>query len=89
MMSQIRGFFWNCRGFWKKGVASYIRDLLRVQRLDFVCFQETTLQDLSDACIRSVDPNRVFLWDWVPSKGRAGGLISGINLVRFEVGSIS
>jgi hypothetical protein len=57
--------------------------------VDFVCFQETTLQDLSDACIKSVDPNRVFLWDWVPSKGRVGGLISGINLVRFEVGSRS
>jgi hypothetical protein len=87
MMAQVRGFFWNCRGFRKKGVASYIRELLRVQRLDFACFQETILQDLPDASIRLVDPNKVFLWDWVPSKGRAGGLISGINMDRFDVGS--
>jgi hypothetical protein len=29
------------------------------------------------------------LWDWVPSIGRAGGLIFGINLDRFDVGSRS
>jgi hypothetical protein len=62
---------------------------LRVQRLDFVCYQQTILQDLSDACIRSVDPSRMYLWDWVPLNGRAGGLISGIKLDRFNVGSRS
>jgi hypothetical protein len=44
------------------------------------------LQDLSNASIRLVDPNRLYLWDWAPSKGRAGGLISGINLDRFDTG---
>jgi hypothetical protein len=86
MISHIRGIFWNCRGFKKKGIASYIRELLRVQRLDFVCCQETMLQDLFDACIRSVYPNRLYLWGWVPSQGRAGGLIAGINLDRFDAG---
>jgi hypothetical protein len=44
------------------------------------------LQDLSVASIRLVDPNRLYLWDWIPSHGRVGGLITGINLDRFDVG---
>jgi hypothetical protein len=31
----------------------------------------------------------MYLWDWVPLNGRAGGLISGIKLDRFNVGSRS
>jgi hypothetical protein len=44
------------------------------------------LQDLFYACIRSVYPNRLYLWGWVPSQGRASGLIAGINLDRFDAG---
>jgi hypothetical protein len=51
-----------------------------------VCYQETMLHDLSVASIRSIYPNRSYLWDWVPSHGRAGGIITSINLDRFDAG---
>jgi hypothetical protein len=45
------------------------------------------VQDFSDAMIRSVDPNKCYLWDWSPAKGRSGGILSGLKLDSFDVGS--
>jgi hypothetical protein len=61
----IQVLFVNCRGVRKKGVASYIRDKMRDLNLDIICFQETILQDFSDACLRRIDPSRNYLWDWI------------------------
>jgi exonuclease III len=69
----LRGFFWNVRGLNKKGLAPYIRDLMAENHFDFLCFQETILQEFSDKCLRKIDPGKEFLWDWVPAVGRSGG----------------
>jgi hypothetical protein len=42
---------------------SFVRDMLRDQKFDFVCFQETMMQDFLDCYIRKVDPNKTYLWD--------------------------
>jgi hypothetical protein len=68
-------------------MAPYVRDLIRDHKFKFIYFQEYMLQDLSDECIRNVDPNKIYLWDWIPSKGRARGIISGFNLDRFDMGA--
>jgi hypothetical protein len=47
------------------------------------------MQDFPDSCFRQIDPNKGFLWDWSPSQGRSGGLLSGVNLNRFDVGAMS
>jgi hypothetical protein len=86
MMFSMKGLFWNCRGLRKEGLAPYVRDLIRVHDFDFMCFQETIVQDLSDTVIRSLDPNRRFLWDWIPSMGRAGGVVSAFKIDRIDVG---
>jgi exonuclease III len=65
---------------------SFVRDMLRDQKFDFVCFQETMMQDFLDCYIRKVDPNKTYLWDWIPSNGKSGGIISGFNLDRYDVG---
>jgi hypothetical protein len=44
------------------------------------------MHDLSDSVIRSLDPSRRFLWDWIPSMGRTGGLVSAFETDRFDVG---
>jgi exonuclease III len=83
----LKGIFWNCKGLRKKNMAPYVRSLLRESKFDFVCFQETMMQDFLDECIRKVDPNKSFLWDWIPSKGKSGGILSGFLLDRFDVGA--
>jgi hypothetical protein len=78
--------FWNCRGIRKKCIASYNRDMVKECNFDFVCFQETITHEFSDECLRKLDPNKKFLWDWIPSKGRPGGVLSGFKIDRFDVG---
>jgi hypothetical protein len=75
------------RGLRKRGFAPYVRELIKDKSLDFVCFQETILQDFSDNCLRLIDPSREYLWDWIPAVGKSGGVLSGIKSERFDVGS--
>jgi exonuclease III len=63
MMSDMKGIIWNCRGIRKKGLSSFLRDLIMERDFDFICFQETILQDFPDSCLRSIDPNKCYLWD--------------------------
>jgi hypothetical protein len=44
-------------------MAPNVRDLIRDHKFDFICLQESMLQDLSDECIRKVDPSKIYLWD--------------------------
>jgi hypothetical protein len=47
------------------------------------------VQNFTDGCFRQIDPDKCFLWDWSPSKGKSDGLMSGFILDRFDVGSRS
>jgi hypothetical protein len=60
---------------------------MQEKNLDFVCFQETILQDFSDSCLRMIDPARAYLCDWIPAIGRSRGVLSEIKSERFDVGS--
>lgn len=63
------GLIWNCRGSRKKGLSPFLRNLIEN---DFysVCFQETILQVFSDELLRKIDPSLIYLWYWIPDKGR-------------------
>jgi exonuclease III len=63
-----------------------VRDLFVENIFDFICVQETMAQDFSDAMLRKVDPNRNYLWDWSPAKGKSGGILIGLKLDTFDVG---
>jgi exonuclease III len=80
------GPFSNCRGFRKKDLSSYVRDLIGDENFDFLCFQETMMHDFSYSCIRQVDPRRNYLWDWLPAIERSSGILSRFKLERFDVG---
>lgn len=38
---------WNCRGIGKRGMVTYLSDLIRDYKLDFVEIQETMKKDFS------------------------------------------
>jgi hypothetical protein len=42
---------------------------------------------IEDYKIREIDPNKDYLWKWIPSRGKSGGMLSGINLEYYDVGS--
>jgi exonuclease III len=87
MNNSMKGMFWNCRRIRKKGLAHYIRDMIKEQKFDFLCFQETMVKDFSDSCFRQVDPDREYLWDRSLAIGKSGGLLSGLKVDIFDVES--
>jgi exonuclease III len=68
----MRGIIWNCRGI-KKGVTSFLRNLILENNFHFIGLQETMQEDISDNILRQIDTNKKYLWKWVPSRGRSGG----------------
>ena len=41
---------------------------------------------MDDNSLRKFDPNGIYLWKWIPSSGRSGGILSGINTYLLDVG---
>jgi hypothetical protein len=70
----------------KKGSGPFVRDLLQEKKYDFVCVEETIIKDFDEKNLRRFDPNRSYLWDWIPAKEKSGGLLSGFSVDRFDVG---
>jgi len=82
----MKGLIWNCRGIKKIGVSSFLRNLILEHKFHFIGIQETLQQDIGDHILRQIDPHQSYLWKWIPSYGRSGGILSGINLEFFDVG---
>jgi hypothetical protein len=40
-----------------------------------------------DSLLRKFDVNQDYLWLWTASKGKSGGILVGVLLERFDVGS--
>ena len=85
----MKGLIWNCRGIKRKGVSSFLRDLILEHKFHFISIQETMQEDIEDSLIRLIDPNQSYLWKWIPSRGRSGGILSGINNEMMDVGALS
>jgi hypothetical protein len=45
--------------------------------------------DIDDKTIRVIDPQKNYLWKWIPSNGKSGGILSGINVNSMDVGSFT
>jgi hypothetical protein len=85
----IQGLFWNCRGLKKKGVSTFLKNLIHDYKFHFIGLQETMIADCSDSLLRSFDENQDYLWMWNPSKGKSRGILVGILLERFDIGSFN
>jgi hypothetical protein len=62
--------------------------MIKQQKFDILCFQETMVKDISESCFSQVDLGREYLWDWSPSSGKLGGLLFDFKVDKFDVGSI-
>ena len=85
----MKGLLWNCRGIKKKGVPSFLKDLILEQYFHFIGLQETMTENLDDKTLRKIDPNGTYLWKWTLARGKSGGLLSGIHIDFMEVGSFT
>jgi hypothetical protein len=79
------------RGVGKKGMSSYLTELIHEHALDFIGFQETMKREYSSKFFRRLDPGGIFFWKWIPSIGKAGGILCGVRhetlgVVSFKFG---
>ena len=79
----MNGLIWNCRGIQKKGLSTFLRELIVDNQLDFLGVQETMKKHFSDKFFRKVDSGKSFAWHWVPSRGKSRGILCGLNVDRF------
>lgn len=83
----MKGLIWNCRDIKKKAVSTYLRNLILDHKFLFIGLQETMQADIDDNILRLIDPYVSYLWKWIPSRGRSGGILSGLNTDLCDVGS--
>ena len=82
----VHGLFWNCRGLKKKGVSTFLKNLILEHKFHFIGLQETMIADCSDSLLRKFDGSQDYIWMWNPSKVKSGGILVGVLLERFDVG---
>ena len=45
------------------------------------------VENIEDKILRKIDPKETYLWKWLPSRGKSGGILSGVNLEVLDMGS--
>ena len=66
---------WNVRGINNSDKRKVIKALIKKNMVDLVCLQETKIQEISRGIIYSLGVRRFLEWDYVDSRGTAGGIV--------------
>ena len=85
---------WNIRGANDRNKRKVIKALIRSQRADLVCLQETKIQDMSRGIVHSLGVGRFLDWGAMSAMGAAGGVVvfwdkRVLELMGMEVGLFS
>ena len=59
-------------------------DSLKDNRVDIVAIQETKKEHFQDRTLRSLS-SYLDIWEWLPSRGRSGGILFGCTSSKFEL----
>jgi hypothetical protein len=84
----MKGLFSNSRGLSDLAKSKFLNDTVKEQSLDFVALLETSKKDFSQSVLTKFCNGRNFLWHWTQPHGRSGGILLGVNLDTFDIGSI-
>ncbi|KAJ9682358.1 hypothetical protein PVL29_018304 [Vitis rotundifolia] len=72
---KIRILSWNIRGANNCDKIKVIKALIKKNRVDLGCLQETKIQEMSRGLIRSLGVGRFLKWGAVDSRGSTGGIV--------------
>jgi hypothetical protein len=75
----MKAFIWNSEGIRDTGKHSIIHENIREQNLDIVAILETGRRDFSASFLTNLSAGKDFIWFCLPSHGRSGGILVGIN----------
>ena len=68
--------------------SKFLCNTAREQELDFIALLETGKRDFTQTKLDRICGGRNFVWHWTDPHGRSGGMLLGVNLDVFDVGSI-
>ena len=77
------GAFWNIRGLNKTGRYECLKDFINNNALDFVGIQETKKDSFHQSYFDGIRRN--FSWNFLPARGTAGGVLVGINNIKYNI----
>ena len=85
---------WNVCGANDSSERKVIKALIRSQRVDLFCLQETKIQAMSEGVVRSLGTGRFLDWGALDASGSAGGILicwdkRTLDVLELEVGQFS
>jgi exonuclease III len=66
---------WNVQGLNNKDKRAQIKNALKLWNGEIICFQETKMEHIGRAVIRSFWANRFADWAYQESEGASGGIL--------------
>ena len=72
---KIKILSWNVRGVNDSDKRKVIKNLIRTNRVDLVCLQETKVQEMNFYMVRSLGVGRFLDWTAMNAEGSAGGIL--------------
>ena len=91
---KLRLLSWNVRGANDSSKRKVIKAMIRSQRVDLFCIQETKIQAMTEGLVRSLGSGRFLNWGTLDAHGFAGGLLicldkRTLEVLEMEVGNFS
>ena len=71
----IKLLSWNVRGVNESRKRKVIKSVVRKQKVDLFCIQETKIQLMSESVVRSLGSGRFLEWKALNACGSAGGML--------------
>ena len=91
LLMNITILSWNVRGLNDVDKQKMVTALIRSQRVDLICLQETKVQRMLEMLVRKLGAGRFLNWESVDLRGQSGGILvfqdNGVlELLEMEMG---
>ena len=91
---KIRLLSWNVRGVNDSSKRKVIKAIIRNQKVDLFCIQETKIQSMNEGLVRSLGSGRFLDWGALDAQGAAGGILicwdkRTLEILEMEMGQFS
>ena len=84
----MKGIFWNSRGLTDLAKRGFLADASIEYKLDFIALLETGRDNFSPQFLSSLSGGVDFDWNFLPPRGRPGGILLGVKCESLEVRSV-
>ena len=91
---RLRILLWNVRGATDRNKRKLIKGVIKTQKVDLVCLQETKIQEMTSGIVRSLRVGRCLEWEAMNSRGAIRVVVvfwdnRVLQMVEMEVGKYS